>query len=89
MSLASSYARALFELSSKNESKGAEYLKGLKSALARRGHDKLLPKIYSEYELLALKGERSKAHSIVTPEQERTRILLELYKKLTSNTSHE
>lgn len=88
MNLASSYARALYELSSKNESRSAEYLKGLKSALARRGHEKLLPKIYSEFELLALKQERSKAHSTVTPEQERTRVLLELYKKLT-NTSHE
>lgn len=81
MNLSSTYARALWELTEKNGEK-PEYLKGLGQALARRGHEKLLSRIFTEYELLRLKEERSKAHRQVTPEQERTRNLLELYKKL-------
>ncbi len=83
MTLAGSYARALFELVSKDSTKGSEYIKGLRAALERRGHQKLLPKIFSEYQLLAVKEERSKVHNTITPEQTRTRILLELYRKLT------
>ncbi|HEV8677239.1 MAG TPA: hypothetical protein VN701_00170 [Candidatus Paceibacterota bacterium] len=88
MSLAASYSRALFELVQKNGER-AEYIGNLKQALARRGHEKLLPDILSHYELLALKKERLSAHREVTPERERTRQLLELYKKLIASTTHE
>jgi len=85
MTLAGSYARALYDAVAKDSGPGAEYLKSLREALARRGHQKLFPKIFSEYRLLALKEERSKVHSVVTPQQEQTRVLLELYRKLTSH----
>ena len=88
MTLAHSYARALFELVSHNEDDAALYLKNLVAALRRRGHEGLLRTIFSEYELLALKEKRLKMHARVTPEKERTRVLLQLYKKLTT-TSHE
>ncbi len=87
MTLAQSYARALFDLVSNNEGKGGEYLKNLSEALKRRGHHKLLPQIFSEYKTLELQKERTKIHNTVTPEKERTRTLLELYRKLI--TTHE
>jgi F0F1-type ATP synthase delta subunit len=87
MTLAGSYARALYDAVAKDAGRGAEYLKSLREALARRGHQKLFPKIFSEYQALVVREERSKVHSKVTPEQEQTRVLLELYRKLT--TSHE
>ncbi len=87
MTLAGSYARALFELVSKDATKGTEYLQGLRQALTSRGHNKLLPRIYAEFQTLMLKEERTKFQNTVTPEAERTRQLLELYRKLT--TTHE
>lgn len=87
MTLAGSYARALFELVSKDQAKGTEYLEGLHKSLSMRGHEKLLPQIYSEFQTLVLKEERRVVQNTVTPEAERTRNLLELYRKLT--TSHE
>ncbi len=90
MTLEATYARALFDAVQADASKGSEYLTNLKEALVRRGHQKLLHKIYSEYERLLLKEKRSKSYQTVTPEQERTRVLLELYRNLIqTNTSHE
>ncbi len=88
MKLAQSYARSLFDLSSENPEKGGEYLKNLSEALKRRGHEKLLPQIFSAYKTLELQKERTKIHNTTTPEQERTRNLLELYRKLTQS-AHE
>jgi F0F1-type ATP synthase delta subunit len=88
MNLERSYARALYEVVSKDEAKGKEYIANLKEALKRRGHEKLFPKIFSEYEQLTLKKERSNVQTTVSPEQERTRILLELYQKLTQSTTN-
>ena len=82
MTLSSDYARALFEVAAKEPAKGPEYIKNLRAALARRGHEKLLPRILSDYQMLAVKQERAKAHRAINPEQERTRVLLELYRKL-------
>lgn len=87
MNLERSYARALYEVVSKDEAKGKEHLANLKEALKRRGHEKLFPKIFSEYEQLALKEERSNIQTSVSPEQERTRVLLELYQKLTQTSN--
>jgi hypothetical protein len=88
MNLAASYAQGLYDLTKANGPK-TEYLASLKEALSRRGHEKLLPKIFTEYQLLALKEERSDAHRSVSPEQERTRQLLTLYKKLIATEIHE
>ncbi len=82
MTTAEHYAHALFELVLEYPSDGSRYLKNLSAVLERRGHSKLLPRIYSEYQMLELRKERAAQNSIVTPEQERTRTLLELYRKL-------
>ncbi|MSR70661.1 hypothetical protein EXS62_01320 [Candidatus Kaiserbacteria bacterium] len=78
MSLASDYAQALYALGDRAK------LGDLRGALARRGHEKLLPHIYSEYQKLVLQEHRLKEHKKVTPEKERTRVLLELYRTLTN-----
>jgi hypothetical protein len=84
MNTAEQYARALFSLVAENPRTGGEFFEGLKQALKKRGHDKLLPRILHEYERLAVAQERSAQAREETPERERTRILFELYKKLTS-----
>lgn len=57
----------------------------VREVLRRRGHHKLARRILAEYEKLQVHRERSERQSAVTPERERTRVLLELYKKLTQN----
>ena len=71
------YAKALFALDKPS-------VKRLREVLETRGHVKLLPQIFSEYQKLKLQKERSQMHSNITPERERNRVLLELYKKLTA-----
>jgi hypothetical protein len=83
MNTAAYYARALFALIEEKPKKAAEYLHNLDGVLKRRGHQKLLPKIFSEYQKLQLAKERIAQHKTLTPQQERTRQLLELYRKLT------
>ena len=83
MNTAAYYARALFALIEESPKKAATYLHNLDSVLKSRGHQKLLPKIFSEYQKLQLAQERITHHKETTPEQERTRTLLELYRKLT------
>ncbi len=78
MTLAAQYARALHESDAPEASK----LKNLREALLRRGHEKLLPRIFTEYERLVEKKGRLEEYKKVTPEKERTRVLLELYKKM-------
>ena len=73
------YAKALYQADGK-----PDLLKNLRELLKRRGHEKLLPRIYSEYKKLVLAEHRRKQSSTVTPEAEKTRILLELYRKLTN-----
>ncbi|HEX8994033.1 MAG TPA: hypothetical protein VF803_02145 [Candidatus Paceibacterota bacterium] len=82
MTTSAAYAHALFELSAKEPERGETYVRNLVSTLKRRGHSKLLPRIFAEYQKLALKKERVALHTRVTPEKERTRILLELYRTL-------
>ena len=86
MTISTQYAKALYGLVEKNDKEGSKYLKNLRQALERRGHVKLLPQIFSEYKKLALASERTKLHKKITPESERTRMLLELYRKLTANS---
>ncbi len=85
MTLADSYAKALHELVGKNPAKQGEYLKGLIAALKRRGHEKLLPRILKAYELQDVRHARAAAHAQVTPEKERNRVLLELYRRLVTS----
>lgn len=82
MDIATQYARALHDLVEKEPAKGKEYLSTLRAVLLRRGHGKLLPHIYSAYERLQVRKERSTKLRTVTKEQERTRKLLELYRHL-------
>lgn len=76
--IAADYAKALYRAG-----ENAKNLRGLHDALARRGQEKLLPQIFAEYKKLVLGAERLAAHKKVTPELERTRTLLELYRTLT------
>ncbi len=82
MTLAASYARALYELVLEDPSKATTFSAHLQSGLTKRGHLKLLPAIVREYEKLEVQEARSTLHSTVTPEKERVRVLLGLYKKL-------
>lgn len=74
---AGDYAKALYGMKPK-----AEHLRGLRAALERRGHVKLMPRILAEYEKLQSRKARLAKQKEVTPEQERTRVLLELYRTL-------
>lgn len=87
MNLASSYARALHEVAHQEGAKNTDILKNFREALARRGHEKLLPKIFAEYEKLETGEHRLARHKKITPEAQQTRVLLELYRKLTSPTA--
>ncbi len=71
------YAKALYSL---NPDKSD--LAALRNLLKRRGHEKLLPRIFMEYKKLVLAEERRERSAQITPEAERTRVLLELYRKL-------
>jgi hypothetical protein len=76
----SDYAKALYATNP-----GMKELSNLRAALKRRGHEKLLPRIYSEYKKLLLADQRRARAAEVTPEAERTRVLLELYRALTKH----
>ncbi len=92
MTIATQYAKALYDLVEKNENgstqltinEGRTYLKNLRQALERRGHIKLLPQIFSEYKKIVMGRERAELHNKITPESERTKTLLELYRKMTA-----
>ncbi len=71
------YAKALYALGDKAS------MPAFLVTLKRHRHQKLLSKIFSEYQKLILQGQRLAMHKKVTPEQEQTRVLLELYRKLT------
>lgn len=58
MNLPQAYATALHEASKKGKSSEG-LLASLKSALARRGHRKLLPRVFAEYEkIIAVRSRR-------------------------------
>jgi hypothetical protein len=80
---AEDYAKALYQLGGK-----PAHLKGLKEALARRKQLKLLPRILSEYQKLELRAARLATQKKVKPEEERTRVLLELYRTLIATPSN-
>ncbi|HVY72450.1 MAG TPA: hypothetical protein VG984_00125, partial [Candidatus Paceibacterota bacterium] len=82
MNTARDYARALFALIEKKPKSASVYLTNLDQVLKRRGHQKLLPRVFSEYQKLQLAKERTDSYKNPNKEQEQTRILLELYRKL-------
>lgn len=82
MTHATEYAKALYGAAAEHPQMGTKLLANLRTLLERRGHTKLLPRILSEYEKLFLKEERMKRYANPTPEEERTRVLLELYRTL-------
>lgn len=82
MTSATEYAKALYAAANEHPQMGTKLLGNLRTLLERRGHTKLLPRILSEYEKLFLREERAKRYANPTPEEERTRVLLELYRKL-------
>jgi hypothetical protein len=76
--LAKDYAQGLYDLGGK-----AEHMPKLKKVLERRGHTRLLPQIFAEYQKLAEHDKRMAKHKEESPEQRQTRTLLELYRTLT------
>lgn len=76
------YAVALYDLVLAHPEKSEEYLANLKKTLTQKGHQKLMTRIFAEYQTIIEKKERSKTYAVVTPEGERTRVLVELYRRL-------
>ena len=88
MNLSKYYAQALYQLLAKKPTEGATYLRNLHALLMRRGHTKLLPRIFSEYRKLEFAEARTKERAVESPEQARTRTLLELYRKLVDTSTY-
>ncbi len=82
MNPAAHYARALFELVEKTPNNEAVFLHNLVSVLKRRGHGALLARIFSEYQKLELQKKRTAGRSKTSADERRTKVLLELYRKL-------
>ena len=82
MTIEAQYASALYTLIEKDPAKSGEYLSGLKKTLERKGHQKLLSRILSEYRRISDQKERFDGYRVITPEHEQTRTLLELYRTL-------
>lgn len=82
MTSATDYAKALYQAAHEQPQMGTKLIKNLRALLERRGHVALMPRILSEYEKLATKEKRRVRYETVTPEQERTRVLLDLYRTL-------
>ena len=80
MNLAAQYAKALYRAHKEHPHKNTSLVRGLRTALERRGHLSLGTRIALEYEKLELHKHRAPRESA---ERERTRILLQLYRHLT------
>jgi len=85
MTIAAQYAYALFELVEASPGKSKDYLQGLRTTLERKGHQKLAPSIVASYQRLQQHKDRSARYGAITPESERTRVLLELYRTLVAS----
>lgn len=85
MTIEAQYAEALFALVEKDPSKAGDYLANLKKTLEKKGHQQLLSRVFSEYRRIIERRERSESYKHITPEQERTRALLELYRTLVTS----
>ena len=76
------YAQALFALVSDSPTKSREYLSNLEKVLIRRKERQLLPRILAEIERLSEGKRRSEQYRAITPEDIRSRQLVELYRTL-------
>ena len=76
------YAQALFALASDNPTKSREYLSNLEKVLIRRKERQLLPRILAEIERLSEGKRRSEQYRTITPQDIRSRQLVELYRTL-------
>lgn len=76
------YAQALFALVSDNPTKSREYLSNLEKVLIRRKERQLLPRILAEIERLSEGKRRSEQYRTITPQDIRSRQLVELYRTL-------
>ncbi|MEK7612945.1 MAG: hypothetical protein AAB449_02250 [Patescibacteria group bacterium] len=85
MILEQQYAQALHKARS-SQGPATELFANLAAALKRRGHMQLLPRIVSAYQKIAAQETRLEEYTKVTPERERTRVLVELYTKLVRST---
>lgn len=85
--LATQYAKALHAELTKEPARAKELFANLREALARRGHNKLLPQIATELERLEVARGRAARAREATPGRERTRVLFELYKHLTRHSA--
>lgn len=85
MTLAYQYAKAIHELLKAEPTRSGEFVAGLRKTLAARGHERVLPRIRTELEKIQYAESRAAAARATTPERERTRVLFELYKKLTAS----
>ena len=80
------YARALRALTGESPARAKEYMRNLEGLLRARKEEKLLPHILTETKKLAEGEMRQARYRAVTPEDLRTRGLVELYRALiTSN----
>lgn len=85
MNPARSYARALYGVVNakrRDATERKQIFKRLTEVLRSRGHLALLPRIAAEYGRLEVGAERAKRYKKITLQMERTRTLLELYRKL-------
>lgn len=84
--LAQDYAKAIYHLTHKSNVHDPQVrLVGrVQRVLERRGHLRLFPRILEECRKLAERDERRALRAIETPEQAQTRLLLDLYRKLTA-----
>ena len=86
MKIAAKYSHLLYRVAEEHPEEAAEALQALVAMLKERHLEKMLPQIYAEYQKLALGDERRALHMAHTPKRERTRVLLELYRKLIATT---
>ncbi|MEI7719983.1 MAG: hypothetical protein WCI89_02110 [bacterium] len=86
MTLQQQYAHALHDLVSTAPEHSRTYLTGLMQTLKKKGHIKLAPQILVQYQQIIETKKRSEKYTHVTEESERTRVLLELYRKLVATS---
>ncbi len=76
------YARALFTLVSEKPDRGREFLGNLEKLLVSRKERQLLPRILAEVERLTESKRRLEHYHTTTPQDIRSRALVELYRTL-------
>ena len=90
MKLETQYAKGIYDITAakrQSRNNAEQLILNIREVLAHRGHERLLPRIGIELEKLALQGERRALYQKTTPEIERTRILLQMYRRLVSSGS--